>query len=319
MKNRNMNARNFGLGSRDMGRALTAAYRQAGNGDNANAQAQAHCARFANFMREEYGIKDARKIDRSHVRGYAAHLRERFEAGEISASTAQNYLSPINKSLAYARRDHALHVNGVRDAGLPSRSGVASSDHSVTAAQHAAAKSAINERTGALLELQRQLGLRFKESALIDARSALEQAETTGKVLIEAGTKGGRARELPITAKHQVEALRTAAAIQKSDRSMIPADQTWRQFQSESYREMQDVTAKFHGERHHYANERYQQLAGVAAPARAGIPHAKRHAFIAKELGLTTAQARELDHQVRAQVSAELGHSRISITNAYLG
>lgn len=44
-----------------------------------------------------------------------------------------------------------------------------------------------------MIELQRGLGLRFEESAKIDARSALARAERTGQIRVEHGTKGGLA------------------------------------------------------------------------------------------------------------------------------
>lgn len=49
---------------------------------------------------------------------------------------------------------------------------------------------AASERLGALLELQRNFGLRFEESAKLDAARALREAEKTGAVSIKDGTKG---------------------------------------------------------------------------------------------------------------------------------
>lgn len=66
--------------------------------------------------------------------------------------------------------------------------------------------------------------------------------------------------------------------------------------------------AKMHGLRHAYAQERYQELTGWAAPAVGGPTSAQ----------LTPAQ-RARDQEARLVISAELGHGRERITTAYLG
>jgi len=65
---------------------------------------------------------------------------------------------------------------------------------------------------------------------------------------------------------------------------------------------------KLHGLRHAYAQRRYRELTGWLAPV-AGGPTRK---------GLSPAQ-REIDDEARATVTAELGHSRLAITNSYCG
>ena len=158
-----------------------------------------------------------------------------------------------------ARGDRQVRVAPVAEGGLPKRSGIASSDRSVSEAAHQAAIGAVSERLGALLEVQRNFGLRFEESAKLDATRALKQAEKEGVVAIKDGTKGGRQRMVPITSNAQITALQRAAAIQDG-RSMIPGNQTYREFRQEAYREIGRQPVNFHGERHHYAQERYRVL-----------------------------------------------------------
>ena len=57
-----------------------------------------------------------------------------------------------------------------------------------------------------------------------------------------------------------------------------------------------------HGLRHEYAGDRYEALAGVAAPVRGG-----------------TATDPATDTRARLAVAEELGHSRAQIASAYLG
>ena len=63
-----------------------------------------------------------------------------------------------------------------------------------------------------------------------------------------------------------------------------------------------------HGLRHHYAQERYQELTGWAAPV-AGGP----------ELKALTPDMRQKDKEARLIISNELGHAREQITVTYLG
>lgn len=316
MKDRNMNIRNFGLGSRDMGRALTTAYKLAGNGFNSNAQAARHCKNFGQYLKAMHNIKDLKKVSREHVQAYAEFLRNRYEDGEVGADRIRNMLSTVNVALKEARRDSTCRVRPVEDAGFPKKSGIATKDHSIDDEKHSLAKESVDCRLSALLELQRAFGLRFKESALLDAKSALQKALSTSSVEVEYGTKGGRPRVVPVISEHQIQALQVAANIQGDAHSMIPTNMNWSEYQSYCYRQMPHG---FHGERHHYANERYEQLTGVPSPVRANILRSDRFSYIANKLGLSLHEARKLDHQARRTVSEELGHSRISITNAYLG
>lgn len=315
-----MSARNFGLRSRDMGRALVTAYQmESGNGDNTKNSCQSALKDFAKDLKTQ-GIRDLRQVARENVMAYANSLNERFERNEISASTAQNYMSRINVAMEHARMDKACRVEGVREAGLPTRTGISTIDHSVSQQQHDSAKQIISERLGAQLELQCNLGLRFKESSLIDAKSVLEHAEKTGIIKISAGTKGGRDREFPVSSQGQIDALKHASEIQNGDRSMIPKELTWVQYQNQCYREISKTELCFHGERHHYATERYENLAGVKCPVQAGVKHGEQHhQYMAQKLNISINEAKDIDNKVRMKIAEELGHSRICITNNYLG
>lgn len=320
MKTRNMSVRNFGLGSRNAGRALYTAYLEQGNAESTNAQVRDNLKIFANYMRDEHGLSDLRHYEKSHIESFAEHLLNRFENGDAEASRIKNMLSNVNVSLHNARRDDALRVEA-KAAGFPSKSGIADHDRSIHRHTHDLAKSMVSERLSAQMDMQRELGLRFKESCLIDAKHVLATALARGVIEISDGTKGGRDREIHNLSERQLEVLQRAAEIQGNWRSMVPEHLSWSQYQSQCYREIRatDTGLKFHGERTHYANERYEKLMGCASPVRAGIEHSERFNFIAEQLGVTKQEARELDHAARLQISQELGHCRVSITNNYLG
>ncbi len=317
--NRNMNVRNFGLRSRDMYRALNTAYSLEKNGYASNETAKSSLKSFTDYVKNEHEIKDLRKIEREHVVSYAEHLNEKYEKGEITAGTAQNYLSHVNVALENARLDQKCRVEAVREAGLPTRTGIADHNKSASIADHNHALQNVSDRLAAQLQLQRELGLRFKESCLIDAKSALNQAIERGKVTIEDGTKGGRPRELDITRDSQISALQRCADIQKNDYSMIPTAQTWAQYQTNAYHQIAKTNIRFHQERHHYANERYLQLTHCKSPVAAGVEHTKHVDHLASKLQISKDEAKALDKEARLQIARELGHSRVSISNNYLG
>ncbi len=155
------------------------------------------------------------------------------------------------------------------------------------------------------LQLQSAFGLRRGESIKIRPEWA-DRGDTLA--LRDSWTKGGRGREIPIRKEEQRRVLNEAKAL-AGHGSLIPADKTYveqlRRF------EVQCRNAgihRVHGHRHHYAQTRYREITGWAAPA-AGGPRSK---------GLTPAQ-REIDREARLTISEELGHEREQITAVYLG
>ena len=316
---KNPNSPNFGLGSRDMSRAGLHALREGMQSFSSISTIHDRWRVFADFAKSELRLHRLQQIEKSHLQIYGANLRERFERGELSAATAQNYLSAVNRVLEIARGDRAVRLDPVRGAGLPQRTGICTQSKAVDAAAHQRAVASVGDRVRALIGLQREMGLRFAESAKINANKALAQAVKTGAVTVRDGTKGGRPRTVPISRPEQLAALRSAAEIQGRDRSMIPASQTYVQFRNEMYAQIVNTETTYHGNRHHYAQQRYLSLVGVPCPVAAGIPHREHHQHLSSKLGISRGAARELDRAARMQVSQELGHGIIDVTNSYLG
>lgn len=311
----NPDARNFGLRSRDMYRAGREALREGMASHNSRGTMADRWRVFCHYTKTELGISDMRRIEVSHLERYAEQLHERLDRGEISPSTAQNYMSAVNRIMEIARGDRRIRLDPVRGAGLPNRSGIATEQHAMSQTDHDRLMALVPDRLAAQLDMQRTLGLRFEESAKADARALLKQAQARGVIRIEDGTKGGRPREVPIISEHQLAALQRAADLQGAHRSLIPADQTYAAYRESCYR----YGVRFHAERHAYAQERYASLAGAECPVAAGVPHREHRAHLAAKLGIDISSAANLDRAVRYQVAAELGHGRVDVTNAYLG
>jgi hypothetical protein len=308
-------SRNFGSGTRDMGRAGSFFAKQVSSSYSTQATLSQRFDQFVEYARE-CGISRLEQISRETVLAYADHLK----ASDLSAATQQNYLSAVNVIMSQARGNNDVRVTG-REAGLSSRSNVAQEY------KGGVERGELSERTQAIVDIARSFGLRFEEASKIDARSALEEAQEKGSITISSGTKGGQSREIAIKSEKQIETLKNAAQIQRNDRSMIAADKTYAEHQRDSYKE----TSNFHAERHAYANERYASLmkeklsieikSPVLSDKTAGQSWAQYVASKAYEQGvmLTPEIAREFDREVRLEISEELGHHREDVVSAYIG
>lgn len=321
---RNRQARNFGLRSRDPAKAARNALRERQCSFSTEATVSQRFAQFMTFVAQEYAIGDLRWVERAHVLAYGDALAQRVEEDALAIATAHNRLSAVNVVLAQARGDRRLAVRP--GALLPPRSGIASEDRShspplVALTQALLAAEPDGPRLSALIGLQQALGLRFQESAKANVVALQRQADATGRVTIEDGTKGGRIRRLPIVEDAQHEALAVAAALQGRDRSMIPAGCSYAFFQSQCYRTLaRTPMAGFHGNRRAYAIRRFTALMGAPPPVVAQIPGGARYnRYLAGTLGIAVDEAVERLDAVQRQVAEEMGHARPRITRAYYG
>lgn len=313
--------RNFGLGSRDMARAgqmalQAAAQRGAISFSTAATQSERwnHFARWAKAA----GIKKMERITRNRVLSYGQNLADQVQDGDLAASTAQNRLSAVNTVMTLAN-PLWQSVSPTQECRIPARSGITQHSKAIDPVEHERLLANLTDRLGALIALQRSLGLRFEESAKLDAISALAEAKRCGQVSIEYGTKGGRSRRVPASPA-AIAALEQASKIQDGDRSMIPRSQSYAHFQDRAYRELQEADGSgFHGERHHYAQARYLEIVGAPSPVATGWGRRERFDRLAECLGIPLAIAKEIDQEARARIAQELGHNRIEITHAYLG
>ena len=150
---RNLTHRNFGLKSRDMVMAGKNAMCEAGDSYKSIAVKSGHFKQFVDHIREN-GIKDLRQVEQHHVNSFASKLAERCKEGQIAASTAQNMLSAVNSTMAYARQDNKCTVHAVHEAGLPSRSHIATESKAISQENHLATQMQVSERLAVQLDLQ---------------------------------------------------------------------------------------------------------------------------------------------------------------------
>jgi site-specific recombinase XerD len=155
------------------------------------------------------------------------------------------------------------------------------------------------------LQLQAAFGLRREESLKIKPGWADQ-----GNVLRlqSSWTKGGRARDVPITNEAQREVVDRAKAL-AGQGSLIPRELSYRAHLSVFKAQCERAGINgVHGLRHQYAQSRYEAETGWKCPA-AGGPTRKQ----------LTGEQRSVDARVRMEISLALGHSRLQIVAIYLG
>jgi hypothetical protein len=306
--------RNFGYGKRmDWAgkNALSDRY-----GDGHFATRAAHGERWGQFVAyaKSVGITDARAITRESILRYGASLAGQVGAGEMAVAYAQNLLSSVNVVLESLRGDRERRVSPADLVGERSHvrtRAPAGLERASVDAVVAALRDRGEARVAAVVELARDLGLRFREASLIDARTALSQAREFGRVNVTDGTKGGRGREVdrwvPVTDSAR-QSLQRAVAIQGRARNLIPPGTRFHQWRNHAYGIWAPFSkahglAGFHDLRAAFACERYQQITAHPAPVVAGRRLANRAS----------------ERKAREAISLELGHGRPEVAAAYLG
>ena len=235
---------------------------------------------------------------------HALALIERWRNEGLSAGTLKNRMGvlrwvyeKVNKSWMLAKRNadygignrqYQTNVSKAREVSLENLERIKS------------------EHVRLSVEMQRAFGMRREEAMKI--RVAWADRGTHLK-LEGSWTKGGRERTIPIRTEAQEKLLDRVKALTGSG-SLIPAGSTY--VKHMKLYENQTAAAgleKLHGLRHAYAQERYKEITGWAAPVAGGPSSAE----------LIKAGKRDEDRAARMEISRELGHGREQITVVYLG
>ena len=233
----------------------------------------------------------------------------------LSPGTIQGYLSYLRSFAGWIGKDGMVLEAAafVNDRALVRRTCCAESDRSwsafsVDAGDLVAHVAEADRFVGAQLAMCLAFGLRVKEAIMFQPFRAV--TEDGGSIALLRGTKGGRARLVPIDTDAKRAALELARRVAVSDAGHLgDPRRSLKQNRTRFYtvlgrhgitRRELGITA--HGLRHQYGNDRYEEFAGVASPLRGGDP-----------------VEREVDCNARLKVAEELGHARENISTAYLG
>lgn len=303
--------RNFGIGSRNMidaARMFLRRERSAGGVSFESVAALSdRFSLFASFAKSK-GIGRMERITRDLVIEYGLGLAAQVRAQEMKASYAQNLVSAINTVLTLATENWWTAVSPTRECLIPRRSNVRiDAPGGFELDKFDNATEALDALGQVYTRLIRDYGLRTKEAALIDCHKALEQALHHQSIVTIYGTKGGKARSIPIISARQLSSLQAASQMQGVNRNLIPAGMSWSRFQASVLRDWREALQlrgikRLHDLRASYACARYQDMTGSAAP-------------VFTQLIVN----RELDWKARGLIGRELGHEREDVVSSYVG
>ena len=260
--------------------------------------------RFCKFLAKEYGVQKFANISDKHIEKYVAHMQKR----ELSASTIKTDIASIrfyHDKVDKPRHRLSDNVNSKFTLERRSFGGV---DRSWKQSEYQTFKETCYSRGQAriaeIATLGRNEGLRIHEALRLD-RATVEKALRTGELHVKG--KGGKERDVLLTDESHkmlkerlLEVVRGQKLyIEKGEKTHLVIKQVQNfinrhrdKFQDENRNKgdekiIQNTT--FHGLRHTYAQEQYQQ---------------------ALERGLS-------DYDARIAVSQLLGHERDDVTRIY--
>ena len=244
-------------------------------------------------------FKDPHKLKGRHVKD----LVERWQTQGLSVGTVKSRMASLRWWAEKVGRKSVVNPHN-SSYGIGERQYVTNESKAVSLSTGDLSRIS-DERIRGSLELQRVFGLRREECLKFQPQFA----DRGDKLVLKATwCKGGREREIEIRTQEQREAVDQAHRLAGKG-SMIPSERTY--IEQVKIYERQTAKAglhKLHGLRHAYAQQRYEELTGWAAPAAGGPSSAD-----------LTAEQKALDHEARKQISRELGHDREQVTAVYLG
>lgn len=245
-----------------------------------------------------YRLPDARSLKGKHVTA----LVSRWKANGISDQTIRNRLTWL-RWWGHQIGKPGLLPKSNDTYGLAERGRF--SGNKAKRLEGTALAQISDESVKLALKLEAAFGLRREEA--LKFRPVI--ADKGDRIALKASwCKGGRYREIPVTHEKQRALLDEIKAV-VGDGSLIGVGRNY--YQAVKNYDNQLVRAGHgggHGHRHAYAQWRYKQLTGWSCPA-AGGPTVEQ---------MTHAQATR-DRAARMEISHELGHGRLDVTDTYLG
>ena len=359
-------------------------------------------------FKEDLGMKSLKQLSEERIQEYVSELRESVHNGEITGKTAQTYISALNTIIDYTNYIRDTNFNSVSAAENGIHSSADYADKSVSPETHQSFQNFLEERydnTGderfqALqyaTELQREFGLRFRESIGLNQETISRALETgTMELSREDWTKNAREREISIRTEEQRNLLENvknfleenksvnlAGAQDSKSYSEIASFRAFADYQRQEFSNIFGEQYNFHGERHFWAQSMYSQLweektgVSILSPIQYYSQELEKAGWDQNDglkfyeavqeynikpfweyvsdtiqehlqeqnqtnilempdiFGLNEPEQQEydqsnlleipdfdifeIDKEIRMEISEELGHSRLDITNTYLG
>ncbi len=249
--------------------------RQIAQDNNRGSSLENRIETVLNQIRETTDAKNLKQLDSDKIQVYIDTLHDKLEAGELKSSTVSSYISALNRVIEYANEhlNRDIQTINAKDYGL-SRGGVEYQNRAVSEQTHNTFNDFLSSqddiKAQALshsVDLQRELGLRLRESIQIKADTIREALKTsTLHVDRQDGTKNSQPRDIPIHNEQQLETLKSALNFMQEHnlKSLAPTDTLKEQYHfaehvRQEFNRVSDTKMDYHGERHYYAQERLSE------------------------------------------------------------
>ncbi len=288
----------------------------------------AETTRFVSQLRDlGYGVQRWDNLSVRHIGEVVQVWQERG----LAPATIKEYLAGVRVCAGYYGNDRIADSTNARF-GVENRVYISNADRATPQEIYQQAVDRLmsgldirDHAVAAQLQLQRELGLRVEEATkFAPARDVLAD----GRAYISAGTKGGRERMLPaevVQAPKAQTAIKYAAEVARKldKKNTIPQGMTERQYRGYYGRAVRAAGltrangGTSHGNRHAWAQDRYNQLTGFDARAKFD----SRADFVRVAEQTTGDKWSRLDRDARLQIKSEMGHGadRDDVVSQYLG
>ncbi|MBB5547452.1 site-specific integrase [Paraburkholderia fungorum] len=269
-----------------------------------------------------FKLQNPRNLGERHVEALVRHWHWQGRA----VATMQNELSVLRKFAIWIGKKGMVralqdYLPDVPKIDLQRRAGTVESkswsQNGINIDEKIAQADALNERFGLMLRLAVAFGLRRKEILMLKPWKC-DHGDYLA-VYPNAGPKGGRARNLPLTNSYQREVLDYVKARMpkgdamgwKTTRRGRPATLAYNLKEYERRMEEIGITRNTAGVTGHGLRAEFSENAAMTNPERPFVP---------PTLGGTADQMPAEDlNQALSQVSEMLGHSRMGVTSSYYG
>jgi hypothetical protein len=287
------------------------------------------------LIKEETGLKTLKNLKQSHIDAVIAKIA----STEASLSSKNSYISSINNIVKYSSKEN-LHSIKASDYGLSRKINEKDGINKENTREAAVAFTTwLNEkyaekgdlRYGALAQAVniQSSNLRLRESLLVKLKSKDFSNDTLKIKGKSDGAKNSREREIKLNIE-QKQSLTEARQFLKDNNLKdlcVGTVKQGRDFANNTlkmFRKETNIAFHYHGERHWTAHEVYKNAWSakgydVECRARTGEEKQDWQNRIMTKTGLSKSEFKAYDKEIRQEISRDLGHERIEITNRYLG
>ena len=233
---------------------------------------------------------------------HVSALVDRWKDENMTPGTIKNRMAVLRWWAEKVGKPNVINRNN-RDYGIEKRTYVTNISKAKSVSDDL--NKITNELVVYSLRLQEQFGLRREESIKFN----VQYADKGDYLKLKSSwTKGGKERVIPIKTIEQRNLLNSIKN-NVGNKALIPDEKSYKQqLKVYEWHVAKAGMNKLHGLRHHYAQQRYEELTGWKAPANNGPT---RNDLSENE--------KKIDNEARLIISRELGHEREQITAVYLG